>query len=474
MKTLNVLFLLLIPFLSAAQKVTITGSAKSYENKEIGLWVYNDRISNTQKQLSYTDIDSSGNFLFEFETKKIQYITFKIGKHTASMYVQPDALYDVMIAPPDSGVYQNPNIEHDVKISIKLNSRTEINALTIDYDKRFDDFLTVNYEDFIRRTPQAKIDSFRLAMTGFYSTVTNPFFNAYISYSIAALEKNAKLSEKKLFKNYLLNKPVLYDHPEYMNFFNSFYKQRLQNFALSKQGNDMFFILNDRASFSAAVNALKRSPFISNDTIAELVLLKGLQETYHDGSFKKPAIKAMLKQAIQESQVEEHRKIAQNILSSFSPLQKGTLAPGFELPDKSGLTHNLNELRNKKFVYLMFYDKDCSACLEQMKVIPALKKTYGERIEFVSISTDKTNTELKNFQLKNPKYDWLFVYDNTAEQLKKQYEIVSLPSYFLIGPDGNFIQVPADSPAEDIEQLFYDLTKLKSKLHGVGNKQNQK
>jgi hypothetical protein len=109
-----------------------------------------------------------------------------------------------------------------------------------------------------------------------------------------------------------------------------------------------------------------------------------------------------------------------------------------------------------------------------MKVVPALKKTYGEQIEFVSISTDKTNSDLKNFLSKNTKFDWLFLYDNTAGKLKKQYEIVSLPAYFLIGPDGKFIEVPAEGPSGRIEQTFYDLTKVKSKLHGVGNKQNQK
>jgi peroxiredoxin len=468
------IFLFTFSFLgSQAQKVIIQGLAKAYEKKEVGLWVYNDRISGTMKQLSFTDIDSSGNFLFELNTNTIQYISFKIDNHVSSMYIQPEMTYDVIVLPPDSTTYFNPNIEHDVKISIKLNSKTEINSLTMDFDKRFDDFLTVNYNDFIRRTPQAKIDSFRLAMNEFYSTVNNAYFKDYIKYSIAALERNVKMSDKKLYEAYLLKRPVLYDHPEYMNFFNSFYKQKLQNFSLSKQGNDLPFIINDRASFSAGVNAFMRASFIPNDTIAELVFLKGLNESYHDGTFKRTAIKAILEQAVNESKITEHRKIAQNILSSFSALQKGVNAPDFSLPDKTGITRDLDSLRNKKFVYLMFYDDECTACLEHMKVIPSLKKTYGERIQFVSISRDKTNAELKNFQLKNPKYDWLFLYDNTSGKLKKQYEIVNLPAYYLIGPDGKFIQVPADSPAENIEQLFFDLTKVKSKLHGVGNKQNK-
>lgn len=472
MKTILFPFLLLFSLGCLAQKTSIKGSAKSYEGEEIGLWTSNDYISGTQKELTYTVIDSSGSFGFEFNAKTILYVTLKIGKHTASMYVQPDAAYDVIISAPDSGTYQNPNIEHDVKIAIRQTGRTEINTLTMDYDKRFDDFLSADYKDFVRRTPQAKLDSFRLAMHEYYSTVSNPFFKGYIDYSIAAMEMNAKANDKKLYLRYIANKPVLYDHPEYMNFFNTFYRQKLQTFALSKKGDDLPFIINNRGSYPAAVAALRRNIYIPNDTIAELVLLKGLYESYYDGSFKKNGITAILRQISSDSRIAEHRHIAQDMLNSFSKLQKGVMAPFFELPDKGGVTHSLDELRAKKYVYVMFYDAGCSACLDQMKVIPSLEKVYGAKVEFVSISTDRTNAALQEFLAKNPKYNWTFLYDNSNGKLKKDYEISALPAYFLIGMDGKFIQVPAESPDEDIEQVLYDLTKAKSRLHGVGNKKN--
>ena len=79
---------------------------------------------------------------------------------------------------------------------------------------------------------------------------------------------------------------------------------------------------------------------------------------------------------------------------------------------------------------------------------------------------------LKNFLLKNPKYTWLFLSDNSLGKLKNDYELKSLPTYFLIDPDGKFIQVPASSPDEDIDRAFYDITKIKAKVHGIGDKKN--
>lgn len=469
MNKFAVAILLSLPFISQAQNVTINGSAKTYEYKEIGVWLNNDHISNTQKQLTYSVIDSAGNFTLEFDSKEIQYITLKIEKNISSMYIEPKMNYEIIFMPPDSTTYQNPNLEHDVKLSIKLKSKTEINSLTMDYDNRFDEFLGLTY---LRIRSQAKIDSFKLAMNEFYSTVNNPYFKNYITYSIASLEQKTKKSEKKLFSEYILNKPVLYGNPEYMNFFNDFFKQKVQDFSMSKEGTHLAFQINDRGSFSGAMELLKRDPYLQNDTLRELVLIKGLYESYYDNSFKKPAITAMLQQAAQESLISEHKRIAQNILNSFSQLRPGGPAPFFELPDRSGNTHSLNEITAKKYAYIMFYDANCTACMQQMKIIPSLIKKYGERITFVSISTDKTNAELKNFQLKNPKYNWLFLYDNSNGKLKKDYEIRTLPTYFLIDPNGKFIQVPAESPDESIDRAFYDITKPKAKLHGVGDKKN--
>jgi peroxiredoxin len=471
----KVFLLFLIVFTTTflfAQQVNITGAGKSYANKTIGVWVNNDFVSNKQKEITNSAIDSAGNFELNFINKEINYITLKIDKNIASMYVEPDKNYEVILLPPDSTTYHNPNLEHDITIQINLKSKIEINALTMDYDKRFDDFLTYAYPDFVTRTAEPKIDSFRVKVTNYYSTVNNSYFKNYITYSIAAMEQKTNKSEKLLFQQYIDHQPLLHYHPEYMTFFNSFYKQKLQTFSKTKEGAPLNFNINNKGSYTGSMEVLKRDKYLLNDTIRELVLIKGLYEAYFDGSFDKQGIKAILGQIVEQSTVDVHKRIAQNCLSSFSKMQKGVAAPFFELPDKNGITHSLDELRTKKYVYLMFYDANCIPCMQQMKVIPSLKKAYGGQIEFVSISTDKSNADLKNFTAKYPKYDWTFLYDNSNGNLKKSYEIITLPTYFLISPEGKFIQVPADSPENNIEQLFFELTKPKEKRHGIGNKQN--
>ena len=94
--------ILFLSLLSQAQNVTIKGIAKSYEYKEIGVWINSDYISKTQKQLTYSVIDSVGNFTQEFNSKDIQYITLKVEKNISSMYIEPKGNYEVILLPPDS------------------------------------------------------------------------------------------------------------------------------------------------------------------------------------------------------------------------------------------------------------------------------------------------------------------------------------------------------------------------------------
>ncbi len=472
----NKLYLFLVfsfvQFYSLAQLVTIKGIAKGYENKEIGAWVTKDFISNTEKQLTFSTIDSVGNFLLEFNSREIQYLTLKIDKSIASLYIEPNKNYEVIIMPPDSTTYQNPNLEHDVNISINLKSKTEINALTMDYDKRFYDFLIREYKAFVTRTPQQKIDTFKLAMNNFYEDVKNPYFDAYRTYTIAALEeKTGVVGRKKMFELYLDQKPVLFNNPEYFNFFNAFYKQYLKKLTQKKEAL-LVKQINSNNSYDGVMGILKLDSYLKNDTLRELVLIKGLYESYYDGTFKKESIIKLLEYITNKGEITNNKQIVQNILNSFSKLKLGAMAPFFDLPDKEGNNQSLDELRAKKFVYLFFFNQQCTACFQQMKIMSSLKKLYGIRIQFVGVSVDKSNADFKEFCAK-AEYDFLFLFDNTGKKLQSDYELKSLPSYFLIDSDGKFIQAPAFSPDGEIDRVFYDITKSRAKKHLVGDRTNK-
>ncbi len=99
-----------------------------------------------------------------------------------------------------------------------------------------------------------------------------------------------------------------------------------------------------------------------------------------------------------------------------------------------------------------------------MTLIPELKKAYGGKIIFVSISLDKNPETVKNFLKKNPKLGpekngagWIFLYSDNYKKVKEEFNVLTVPTYFLIDAKGNVLRSPAPAPA-DIEP---DLLQIK-------------
>ena len=79
--------------------------------------------------------------------------------------------------------------------------------------------------------------------------------------------------------------------------------------------------------------------------------------------------------------------------------------------------------------------------------MPDLKKKYGDYIEFVSICLDDDPKALIGFLKENPKYDWHFAHYQGNLALLENYNVRSVPSYYLIGPEGEMVDANALRPA---------------------------
>ena len=57
-----------------------------------------------------------------------------------------------------------------------------------------------------------------------YQKINNPYFINYIDYSIASINASVSRGENYLINGYIANKPIQYNHYEYMQFFNACFK----------------------------------------------------------------------------------------------------------------------------------------------------------------------------------------------------------------------------------------------------------
>jgi peroxiredoxin len=462
------LLLFLSVSLAAGQNITIQGSAPACKGKEAGLYTYDDLLTYRELKQSSTTIDTAGNFTLKLNSDIIQRVFIKIENRKGHLYAAPGGAYNVIFPDPDTIKYQNPNTVKLVSLNWKFKDTLDINALIIHYNMFFEDYYSQRYEYFVTNRAFEKIDSLRILSAQRYKHVKDPYFQNYIDYSITSFKASFSRNEKSIQKEFA-KRPVQDRNNEYMELFNIAFKGYFQKLLLTARETQLMSSINDRSSYPALLETLAKEELLANDTLRELVMLKGIYDAYTDTRFKRDNLKDILEQAAAGSKIEEHRKMAANINRIFNTLALGSSAPRFELPDKSGKMVNLSDYKDK-IVYIGFFTTTCTKCLQELKAFTDLKKELGDKVVLISISLDDTIDEFNSFLAKNPKYNWTFLYTGSDSRIKEDYNIKAIPAFFLINPQGKLAQFPAQSPSQGVEEMLKRMSKKDNKTGVPGQR----
>lgn len=455
LKARLILFFIGISVMAFAQQTVIEGKASAYPGKTISLYSYQDLITNTPIIVGSDKVDDSGRFkIIVPQIPTTQYMYLNIDNLNGSIYVTPGTDYLVNFPPPDSLHYENPFVSHPVDLVFLNCKGSDVNSMVIDFNQQWDLFWRRYYTYFVRKDANAVLDSFRITMQQRYTDVHDIYFHGYLDYTIAEIEINILIGQKTLGNKYLKNKPVLYHNYEYMKFFNDYFKDYLGQFALEREsaGDEVnrFIKAND---YKNLLEVLKINPILrSNDSLCELVLLKGLYELYYSGDYNQDNIKTILRSLYASTSINEDKSIAQNILNSFSDVEDGDPAPEFTLTDAQGEQTSLIDFRGK-YLYICFFNSTSSQSTSEMDVMSAMRRQYGKKINFVCISEDDSISDMQHYLDQNKIYTWPFLFDK-GQKISKLYGVKLLPEFFLLNAKGQFLKSPADPPSHGVQQTF--------------------
>ena len=104
-----------------------------------------------------------------------------------------------------------------------------------------------------------------------------------------------------------------------------------------------------------------------------------------------------------------------------------------------------------KVVYLDFWASWCKPCRQSFPWMNAMQQKYSaDGLVVVAVNVDEQRSDADKF-LKEMPADFTVVYDSEGK-LAEQYNLIGMPSSFLIGKDGTVIQKHEgffeDSPAK--------------------------
>lgn len=469
MRLFIISILFITHYIMFSQNVTIRGKANpSHIGKEIILYDYSDYITYTKIKENTDTIDKDGYFEFKIQTSITKPILLSIENLTGKLYIQPNYVYGVTFPAKDSLRDNQSGINTDVNLGIIGHDSTELNALIIDYNSLYNSLFLKQEGNYL--TP-AKIiaihDTFLIKSNERYKAINNNYFYQYRTYAFANFLSNTSASKTILYKQFIENKPIQYFNYEYMEFFNTYYKGYLKAYASTKNGGNIYNSINMYADYKDLKRQLNADKTITNDTLRELIILKGLIEFYYSPDFDKKQVQSVIEQLFNESEYQHNKTIAYNILQSIYQLQPGANAPNFAVENKNGTIINLHEFKGK-YIYLNFFSTESEMSLKEMKKIADLKKKFNDKVIFISVCLNDSIKDYRNYLKANPKYDWQILYQATYSTAKQNYNIKSLSGFFFISPQLQLVLSPAPTPSEGIEYKFNALFRPKKKNTIIG------
>lgn len=442
--------------LSAQVKTcTIFGTAPGREGNVIGAYVYDDFITYSETILAECIVGDSGKFSLTIEVDQVSYIFLRCKKVHGFVYAEPGRKVELEFPDRDPKSQVNPDVDYEVPLSIFISDSTDMNFLANDFNNRFNKFWAHNFQSFVTKDSLLVLDTFHLQMERHYAFVKNPYFKPWMEYGLASIEDAIFHSQVISGKKYVKGKQIYYHNSEYMDFFNNFFHDYMYKWSARKEGQGMLTAVNNLISYDSLYSAMKKLPWLEDDSLRELVMLKGLYESYNNPAFNSRNILAVVFQISTRSKIAEHRRIARNIISSFTKLKRGTPASHFIAKNKLGVEIDPLETYKGQYIYIFFFATWNTHAMSEFRYMADLQKKYGKKIQFVSISLDADTNAYKAFLKANPKYNWMILHYAFNEKIKEDYNLYSVPAGYIIDPDGKLYVSPTDNPSGDLEYNLY-------------------
>jgi thiol-disulfide isomerase/thioredoxin len=261
---------------------------------------------------------------------------------------------------------------------------------------------------------------------------------------------------------------------QYLNLWNEFLKKRAALFpnektvegTAIKEIKNKLSLTDESLLSSSEYFEYVKSQLIANnnqdiDDNTKSILAISKMKT---GSFKDKMLFWQMSKSIEEaSNSDERNEFVARYIGQFSnknyqrkinkinniaeSLGKGKPAPIFEATTIDGKSGSLADLKGK-FILIDVWATWCGPCKQQSPYFEKFALKYKkENIQFVAVSTDE-NIQKWYIAAKSKSKSVLQLHANDLNLFSKDYDVVSIPRFILIDPNGNFVNANLPFPSD--------------------------
>ena len=451
---------------SIAQKITITFSNKTYKNDSISVYCFSDYITETKKELACQKVNDSGYFECSFTLNATQQVFIPLGFFQLSLYVEPGKIYHLLIPPKKTLAVEdelNPFFAPvEILPGIKGTDSTELNSLINSFDEKYENFIMKNFKNIYYSAKKSLPDSAIANLEKQFSWTNQSFFKNYIEFKFNMLRYMAyERDDSYVLKYRFNNQSVHINNPSYMSMFNDLFKQYFSTSVSKTWGGKIMDDIAKSKSPWELHQTFKFNPALSNDTLIDLIILKGLHDAFYADkiseyrTFPRKQLLMTLDSMICCAMTPQYKQIAENIKNKVTQMSPGGDAPTFSLPNLDSVPINLSELRGK-YLYINFNDIRSYSCQNEMTLLSTISKKFQKELEVVTIMCNGSVSQVKEFCKKND-FKWQFLVAENPKQVINNYHIRALPTYFLIDPYGKIFLSPCPGPDSNFGSVFVSI-----------------
>lgn len=447
MKFFQGLYLLLLfsIFTSSSFAASISGTVTNTES--ISLYYISNFITGEKVYIAASDVNEKGQFSLEFEATELRTYYINLGSRIAQIVIAPKQVLSFNLPdylPLRKSEYLNPYFEHEMVLVYDKNTK-DINYYQMQIELMSARQLQRVLESSSPgHTALSAIDSLKNLSSQF----DERYLTEYAKYSEALFYQMSQPENINAIKQEYLRKssPSL-QNTAFINLFLSEY----HNPFLAPDG--LFYHVVSNAiiegqlpkSFCTSIATDQR---ITNPTMAELVTIKG----FYDAALYVPSYQRVITELMRqlEGQLQDSTmvELCKSSRIEIERLMIGNPAPYYELYTLKG--KKVPTVLKRRNVLLAFVNTNIVECHKQLRLLEKYKQMYKRQIEVVVVAVYQDPKELERFLNRNEYQDIFFTLWDNNEQILEDYNVKALPSYYLIGNDGNIIYAPLSSPEEDM------------------------
>ena len=465
LKKITFLVSCLIAISSYTQNVSINGiTYVPKRNKEIRIYEVADFLTNTEKEIGRTKIDTFGRFSFTIQTPAIKKVILRFDDKYSWMYIEPNSNYYIDLPELDNN-RSSFKKDNEIEMVFYRMDTTDINYKILGFEAWLDETLSEIY--YLKDTKPGefvkKISEFKKEVALIYNADTSEYFINYLKYTIGMnvdnLQYIGSLSYDEKYNFYFSNSPFLVGHDKYMEYFQLFFEKYYYH--TEKEIRDNIYKAVIRSDYQAYLNAINEDKYLKNNELRDLIALSLIKEEIGSKELPKSNLIAILKKLEENYTNPDLKEIANNLLDKFEELTTGMKIPNYKLSEEVQLSAYFS-----KAIYFHFYNPSNQNCIAEVGAIRKLNEKYGKYVEIITIYPKPfealTVTEQRNLDALTTKK---FALDEN-HPIWNDLKINTFPYYILVDEQQTIKNSPALSPSpnglyETIEKTFYDIKRKK-------------